>query len=144
MANRTLTYHRNHPKNRSSYRIEGNVGLLVIQRSFFVGAVADPPDNHDPAGLPLTLTLEGVELVDPKAKSPDMGAAMAKQLEKLEKMKAKIAEQQKKAEEKIAKAEAIAAAAKAKVAEARKAAGLPDEVDADSAADEPASDDAQG
>ena len=120
MANRTLTYKRNHPKNRSSYGIAGNVGIVVFQRSFFPTAT-EPANNYDRAGLPETIDLD-VDLVEPKVVAPKVTVdAAAKAAEKAQKAQEKAAASAAKAAEKLAKAQAAVEAAKKKA----EAAGAP-------------------
>ena len=76
VVNRTLVFHRNHPKNRSSYTIAGHVGIFAVQRSLFIGTT-EPVDDYDLAGMPPTLSVD-VALVTPKVK-----AVKADKVEKL-------------------------------------------------------------
>lgn len=119
-GNYALTFKRNHPQDRSSYGIEGNAGIVVFQRSLFVGATA-PVDNFDLAGLPRVITLDSL-MVSAQAKASKSEAAeekaaakaakdVAKEAAKLEKAQAA----QEKAVAKAAKLNAQLAAAKAKV-----------------------------
>ena len=119
-GNYTLTFKRNHPQDRSSYGIEGNAGIVVFQRSLFVGATA-PVDNFDLAGLPRTIVLDSL-MASPQAKASKSEAAaekaaakaakdIAKEAAKLEKAQAA----QEKAVAKAAKLNAQLAAAKTKV-----------------------------
>jgi hypothetical protein len=111
-----LTFKRNHPKDRASYGIAGNSGIVVFQRGLFKGAVPST-SNDDLGGLPATITLD-VELVLPKStvKVNKDEAAAQKLIEKAEKAKAKLEEQQRKAHEKAEKAQKVLDAAKAKIA----------------------------
>jgi len=111
MENYTLTYRRDHPKNRCSFGITGVSGIVVFDKALFVGG--NPPT---------TITLDA-ELVEPKVVSATAkaGATAVKAAEKATKAAEKIAKATAKAAEHQAKADAALAAAKAKVEAAAKA-----------------------
>lgn len=109
-VNMQLVYRRDHPKDRCSYGVAGNSGIVVFDKSLFAGG--------DGEGFvpPTTITLD-VQLVEPKADNKELKAqqAAAKAAEKAEKAAAKAVAAQAKIQAKADKAAADLAAAQAKV-----------------------------
>lgn len=110
VANRTLTFHSQHPRtgeaDRVSYVIPGVSGNLVVFKSLFKDGIAPP-----------TLTLD-VDLAEPKPVVDKAAEKAARDIERATKLQEKQAASAVKAEEKRVKAEAALAAARKKVAEA--------------------------
>ena len=107
--NFTLTYRREHPKNRCSYGIDGVSGIVVVDRNM----LADPTYTGP---LVLNVPLASPKL-DGKAAKAEAQAAKAK--EKADKAAAKLAAAQAKIQEKADKAAAALKAAQDKVAAAQ-------------------------
>lgn len=117
--NFTLTYRRNHPGNRCSYGVDGNPGIMVVDRGLFAGTVPTTGQN-DLGGMPAVIVLDA-ELVPVKLdnKTSKAEAAAAKAQERADKAAARAAAAALKIKERADKAAAALAAAQAKVAAAQ-------------------------
>ena len=113
MANRTFTFHRNHPKNRATYTIPGTTGVFVVPRHLFVGAIPENElaDIYDLGGLPKEITID-TDLVEPTVKAPKIEKAEVDAAKAIEKMNKAMAAAEKAAEI-LAKAKARVEAAQA-------------------------------
>lgn len=116
--NFTLTYRRDHPKNRSSYGIDGNSGIVVFDRALLAGS--ELPGWTPPATITLNVALVPVKATNRESKDAEKAARAAEKAAKAEarlKVQQERAEAQKrKAQEALEKAQARAKAAEAKAA----------------------------
>ena len=116
--NFVLTYRRDHPKNRSSYGIDGNSGIVVFDRALLAGS--DAPGWTPPATITLNVELVPVKSSGREAKDAERAARAAEKAVKAEarlKAQQERAEAQKrKAQEALEKAQARAKAAEVKAA----------------------------
>lgn len=118
-GNFVLNYRRDHPKNRCSYGIAGNPGIVVFDIGLFAGS--DQPGFVAPASITLSCEMVPVKADTKTAKAEEQAAKAA---EKAAKAEAKAQAAAARIAEKAAKAQERAAAAQAKAdAVAAKAAG---------------------
>ncbi len=119
-TNFVLTYRRDHPKNRCSYGIAGNPGIVVFDIGLFAGS--DQPGFTAPATITLSCPMVSEKADSKTAKAEEQAAKAAEKAAKAEEKakaaQARIEEKARKAQEKAAAALAKAEAAAAKAAAA--------------------------
>lgn len=117
-GNFTLTFRRTHPKDRASYGVDGNSGIVVFDRNLLLGG--DAPDFEWPKVIVIDAALVLVKLDNKTAKAEAMALKAAekerKAAEKLAAAQAKVAAKQAEAQAKLEAAQAKLAAAAAKAA----------------------------
>lgn len=119
-VNFVLTFRRTHPKDRASYGVDGNSGIVVFDQNLMNGG--DSADFKWPATITLDAALVPVK-ADSKTSKAEIQAAKAAEREA--KAKAKLEAAQAKIAEREAKAKAKLEAAQAKLAAAQAAAATP-------------------
>jgi len=110
MANMTLTFRREHPKQRASYGVDGNSGIVVFDRALIAG------DGPWPDSISLDVELVGVKADNKTAKAEAAAVKAAAKVAKAEERAAaagvKVLAKQEKAMAALAAAQAAIEAAK--------------------------------
>jgi len=114
VENFTLTFRTMHPKNRCSYGVAGNAGIVVFDLNLFAGS--DQPGFAPPAIITVDAVLKPVRSV---MKVDKAEAAAARAAEKAAKAAERVEAARLKAEAKALKAQQALEAAQAKVAAAQ-------------------------
>jgi hypothetical protein len=117
VENTTLTFRTMHPKNRCSYGVAGNAGIVVFDLNLFAGS--EVAGFTPPATITVDVLLKAVRTV---ARVDKAEAQAARAAEKAAKAQERVEAARIKAEEKAAKAKAALEAAQARVAAAQAAA----------------------